>query len=104
MQVVVTALLDQILELLTRVRQIVSLYEQKDPNFIAALKSWLADSERVLENHRRPQVGEIAGIRAQLLAASKGIFEKNAFSIPVAGSPRRKYYACASLLGSGLTT
>lgn len=98
MQVVVTALLDQLYGLLAQGPHIVKLYEQKDASFISSLNAWLVESESVLENNRRPQVGEIAGIRAQLLSASHAVYDKNLFSIPSAGGPRRIFHASAALL------
>jgi hypothetical protein len=98
MQVVVTALLDQLYGLLAQGPNIVTLYEQKDAAFISSLNAWLLESESVLEKNRRPQVGEIAGIRAQLLSASHAVYDKNVFAIPSKGGPRRMFHASAALL------
>lgn len=98
MQVVVTALLDQLYDLLAQGPRIVSLYQQKDAAFIPSLNAWLLASESVLEKGRRPQVGEIAGIRAQLLSASRGVYSKDLASLPSSGSPRKKFHASAAIL------
>src|SRR5260370_27903459 len=98
MQVIVTALLDQLYDLLAQGPHIVTLYEQKDASFIPSLKAWLVESESVLEKNRRPQVGAIAGIRAQLLSASHAVYDKNMFAIPSTGGPRRIFRASAALL------
>jgi hypothetical protein len=98
MQVVVTALLDQLYGLLAQGPHLVTLYEQKDASFIASLNAWLVESESVLERNRRPQVGEIAGIRAQLLSASHAVYDKNLFAIPSTGGPRKIFHASAALL------
>jgi hypothetical protein len=98
MQVVVIALLDQLYDLLARGPHIVTLYEQKDASFLPLLKAWLIESESVLEKSRRPQVGEIAGIRAQLLSASHAVYDKNSFSIPSTGGSRRIFHASAAIL------
>jgi hypothetical protein len=98
MQVVVTVLLDQLYGLLAQGPHIVTLYEQKDASFIPSLNAWLAESESVLEKNRRPQVGEIAGIRAQLLSASHAVYDKSLFSIPSTGGPRKNYHASAAIL------
>src|ERR1700682_2975476 len=98
MQVIVTALLDQLYGLLAQGPHIVTLCEQKDASFIPSLNAWLLESETVLEKNRRPQVGEIAGIRAQLLSASHAVFDKNVFSIPLTRGTRKNFHASAALL------
>jgi hypothetical protein len=98
MQVVVTVLLDQLYGLLAQGPHIVTLYEQKDAAFIHSLNVWLVESESVLEKNRRPQVGEIAGIRAQLLSASHAVYDKNLFSVPSGGGPRKNFHASAAIL------
>lgn len=100
MQVVVTALLDQLYGLLARAPHIVTLYEQKDVSFIPSLNAWLVESESVLEKNRRPQLGEMAGIRAQLLSASHAVYDKTVFSIPETGGPRKIFHAIAGILFS----
>jgi hypothetical protein len=64
MQLVVTALLDQLYDLLAQGPGLVTQYERKDASFIASLNAWLAECESVLQKNRRPEVGEIAAIRA----------------------------------------
>lgn len=98
MQIVVTAFLDQLYEQLAEGSRLVTLYKEKDASFIPALESWLEASEAVLEKNRRSQVGEIAGIRAQLLAASNGVYDKNSFAIPATDSRRKICQANAALL------
>lgn len=98
MQVVVTALLDQLYDLLAQGPRIVSLYQRNDAGFIPALNDWLEASESVLKNGRRPQVGEIAGVRAQLLSASRAVYSKDLMSTPATGSPRKMYHASAAIL------
>ncbi len=98
MQIVVTALLDQLYDLLAQGPRLVTLYEQKDTSFIPSLNAWLVESESVLEKNRRPQVGELAGIRAQLLAASCAVYDKNSFFIPSSGVSRKIFHANAAIL------
>lgn len=98
MQIVVTVLLDQLYDLLAQGPRLVTLYEQKDASFIPSLNAWLVESESVLEKNRRPQVGEIAGIRAQLLAASHAVYDKNSFSNPSSGVSRKIFHANAAIL------
>ena len=98
MQVIVTALLDQLYDLLARGSKIVTLYEQKDASFIPSLTAWLVESETILERNRRPQVGEIAGIRAQLLSASQAVYDKRLFLIPSTAGTRKGFHASAAIL------
>jgi hypothetical protein len=98
MQVIVTALLDQLYGLLAQGSKIVTLYEQKDASFIPSLTAWLVESETVLERNRRPQVAEIAGIRAQLLSASHAVYDKRLFLIPSTEGTRKSFHASAAIL------
>jgi hypothetical protein len=98
MQIIVTSFLDQINDLLRQSSRLINLYEQKDISYIPSLTSWLEETETVLKNNQRPQVSEIAGIRAQLLSASNGVYEKNIFHIPSSGSNRKVFHAIAAIL------
>jgi len=97
-RIVVTSFLDQLYDLLRQGPHLVSLYDQKDSSFIASVRSWLQESESVLEKYHRPEVGEIAGIRAQLLSASNGVFDKHTFHIPAIGGNRKIFHASAAIL------
>ncbi len=98
MQIVVTSFLDQLNRLLGQGPSLVTLYEQKDVSFISSLISWLDESESILQEFRRPQVSEIAGIRAQILSASNGVYEKNVFHLPSSGGGRKIFHATAAIL------
>jgi hypothetical protein len=98
MQIVVTSLLDQLYELLAQGPHLVTLYEQKDASFIPSLTAWLLKSESVLEKHRQSRIGEIAGIRAQLLSASHAVYDKNSFFIPATRPSRKVFHASAAIL------
>jgi len=98
LRIVVTAFLDQLHELLGQGPHLVTLYDQKDISFVSSLSSWLEASERVLEDYHRPEVSKIAGIRAQILSASSGVFDKNTFRFPARGSERKIFYASAAIL------
>jgi len=98
MQIVVTTFLNQLYELLARGSAIVTLYAEKEAGFIPALDAWLIECESVLKSNRRPQVGEIAGVRAQLLSASRAVYDRNAISVPAKGSSRKTFHACAAIL------
>jgi hypothetical protein len=98
MKIIVTSFLDQLYSLLGQGPHLVSLYEQKDISFYSSLILWLAESESLLEKFHRPQVSEIAGIRAQLLSASNGVYEKNVFQLPAIGGARKIFHATAAIL------
>ena len=98
MRIVVTAFLDQLYELLRQGPQLVTLYDQKDIAFVPSLKSWLEESESVLEKYHQPQVSEIAGIRGQLLSASHGVFDKNVIHFSGKGNDRKTIQAGAAIL------
>ena len=98
MRIVVTAFLDQLYELLRQGPHLVTLYDQKDISFVSSLKCWLEAGEGVLNEYHRPEVGKIAGIRAQLLSASSGVFDKNTLRFPANGSERKIFYASAAIL------
>jgi hypothetical protein len=98
LKIVVTSFLDQLFELLKRGPHLVTLYGQKDVSFVPSLVTWLEESESVLEKYHRPEVSEIAGIRAQLLSASSGVFDKRSFHIPAAGGSRKIFQAAAANL------
>jgi len=98
LRIIVTAFLDQLDELLGQGPHLVTLYDQKDNSFVSSLKSWLEAGEGVLKEYHRPEVGKIAGIRAQLLSASSGVFDKNTFRFPAKGSERKIFYASAAIL------
>jgi hypothetical protein len=98
MQIVVTVFLDQTGDLLAKGPELVSLYELKDAHFLPSLKSWLAEAEEVLAKYHRPQVGELAGLRAQLLAAADGVYDKNSFYIPAIKETRKTYRAFAAII------
>jgi hypothetical protein len=97
-RIVVTALLDQLYELLRQGPHLVTLYDQKDIAFVPSLKSWLEECESVLEKYHRPQVSEIAGIRGQLLSASHGVFDKSVIQFSGKGNDRKTIQAGAAIL------
>ena len=98
MQIAVTSFLDQLNGLLAQGPHLITLYTQKDIFFTSSLESWLEESETVLEKYCQPQVSEIAGIRAQLLSASNGVYERKVFLFPSSGGSRKIYHATAAIL------
>jgi hypothetical protein len=98
MQIIVTVFLDDLYSLLANVPRLVTLYEKKEISFIAEFMEWLSESERLLEKNHRPQIGEVAAIRARLLAASDGVYDRSALQFPANGSRRKLMQANAVLL------
>lgn len=98
MQIPVTALLDQLYDLLAKTSHLVSLYAAKDSSFIPSLETWLTQAEMVLEKNRQPQLAEIAALRAQLLAASHAVYDKNAFIVPAIVGHRKIFNASAAVI------
>lgn len=78
--------------------EIVTLGQNKEVSFIDALSEWLVQTESILRNNHRPQLGEIAGIRAQLFAASGNVYDKRVVSLPTTGGARKNFHAYAALL------
>lgn len=98
MKIIVTTFLDRLYDLLSQVPHLVTLLEKKDISFIPSLKSWLEECESTLEKNHCQQIGEIAGIRAQLLSASKGVYDKNFFFSSSLNTTRKIFHAIAPLL------
>lgn len=97
MNIIVTGLLDELWPLLSRATSLAALYEAGDSGFVAQLDEWLVEGEAVLTRHRRAQVAEIAGLRAQLRAASAGVIDTRFVRVPADGG-RKTYRAVAALL------
>lgn len=98
MKIIITSFLDRLYDLLSQVPHLVNLYEEKDILFIPSLKSWLEESESTLEKYHCSQLSEIAGIRAQLISASKGVYDKNFFSITPTSVSKKIFHAAAAIL------
>lgn len=98
MNTIVTGLLDDLWPLLSRASSLAALYDAGDAGFVAQLDEWLVASEEVLNRHRRAQVAEIAGLRAQLRAASAGVIDTRFVRVPADAGGRKAYRAVAALL------
>jgi hypothetical protein len=64
--------LEEIEALLLEVPALVDRLEEHDPDFVTALKSWLASAENTLSNNRMPAASEIAVCRGSLIAVERG--------------------------------
>ena len=67
--------LEEIESLLLQVPALVKRFEERDPDFFQAVKSWLADVEDTLSKNRMPQASEIAVCRGALIAVERGFSE-----------------------------
>lgn len=94
----VTGLLDEVGALLGRVPDLVSLLETGAPEFAAATTDWLKEGEGVLSRYQRPQVAQLAGLRAQLLSATAGVYDVKAFRLPEERTRRKQQRAVVALL------
>lgn len=65
--------LEEIQNLLLDVSTLTDLHEQRDPDYIPEVKSWLEKFETVLDNNRMPVTGTIAAYRGLLISAEQGI-------------------------------
>ena len=64
--------LEEIEGLLLKVPALVKRFEGRDPDFVPAVKSWLADAEETLGKNRLPQTSEIAVCRSALISVERG--------------------------------
>jgi hypothetical protein len=65
--------LEEINALLLRVPGLVRILDERGSDFVGAVKAWLAEAERILQNNRLPAAAEIAGLRGQLISAERGV-------------------------------
>jgi hypothetical protein len=97
MQIIVTSFLDDLASLQERSTALINLYEHKETSFINTFKIWLEDCESLLDKYKRPEKSIIAGIRALVLSASNGVYEKNAFIFPNIGGNKKILHAVAAI-------
>jgi len=67
--------LEEIESLLLNVPTLVKRFEDRDPDFLSAVISWLAAAEDTLSKNRMPQTSEIAVCRSELISANRGFSE-----------------------------
>ena len=65
--------IEEIQNILSSISGLVDLQQRRDSNFDEKVKSWLIMLEKVLENNRIMQVGEVATLRGIILSAENGI-------------------------------
>ncbi len=65
--------LEEIEGMLLRIRSLVDLQDQRDPDFVESVKEWLSALEKVLDNNRLAVAGNVSALRAMLLSAEQGV-------------------------------
>ena len=66
--------LTEIQNMLLKVSELTDLQDLRDFNYVEKTKRWLSDLEKILENNRMIQAGEIAALRGTIVSAENGIF------------------------------
>lgn len=64
--------LEEIEALLLKVPALVKRFEERDPDFFSAVKSWLVDVENTFSRNRMPATSEIAVCRGALISVERG--------------------------------
>lgn len=64
--------LEEIEALLLQVPALTSRLEQRDPDYVTAVKSWLAQAEDTLGSNRLPVAAQVATCRGALIAVERG--------------------------------
>lgn len=64
----------EIQNMLLKVSELTNLQDLRDFSYVAKTKRWLSDLEKILENNRMIQSGEIASLRGKIVSAENGIF------------------------------
>ena len=77
MRQIQTQLVDEINALLIQSSSLVDKYENKDVSFVESSKEWLIKGEELLKRYNKPQVSELAGLRSVIIAAERGVSDKN---------------------------
>ena len=88
-------LVDELQSLLEQVPDLVNKYESIDFTFTESLKRWLSSGEKLLISHHKPQVSELAGLRGNVVAAERGVYESSFAFNP--RMPKRKAAAAIAI-------
>lgn len=87
--------------LLKQLPDIINKYESKNSAFTQSTKLWITSCEKLLTKYNKPQVSELAGLRAIIIAAERGNFESS-FVVNAKMSKRKNASAIAAFcLNSG---
>lgn len=88
---------EEIGELLRQVPRLVDSLEARRPGMVGEVLAWLKQAEGSLENNRLPAVSQMASCRASLIAAARGLQNKDVAFLGRA-TPRKLLEATASLM------
>jgi hypothetical protein len=88
---------EEFAELLRRVPALVDAMQDRSPDYPRDVLQWLKQVETALENNRSPAVAQLAGCRAMLIQAGRGIRDPD---VPMNGRPttRKVQDATATLV------
>jgi hypothetical protein len=67
--------LEELKSLLLDVSPLVDQLEARDPGATAAIRTWLSTIETALTNNRMAEAADVAGLRAQLVMADRGVLD-----------------------------
>mgnify|MGYP001039397691 FL=1 len=70
--------LNEIQAMLLKVSDLTDLQDLRDFSYVAKTKRWLSDLEKILENNRLIQAGEVASLRGAIVSAENGIYQNGA--------------------------
>lgn len=70
--------LTEIQNMLLKVSELTDLQDLRDFSYVSKTKRWLSELEKILENNRMIQAGEIAALRGAIISAENGIFQNGA--------------------------
>jgi hypothetical protein len=90
--------LEEIEAFLLKVPSLVKRLEERDPEFVPAVKMWLASAEDVLGRNGMSQTAEVAVCRSALIAAERGFSEDGAVQTRI-GARAFKEARASQLLG-----
>ncbi len=89
--------IEEIQNILSSISGLVDLQQRRDSNLDEQVKMWLAKLEKVLENNRIMQVGEVATLRGIIFSAEKGIIPPG---VEVHGSSSKRKIVEAAVIFS----
>lgn len=65
--------LEEIQGMLLRIPALVHQQEQRDSQYVADVKRWLVELERLFDHNRMPEGGDVAALRGLLISAERGV-------------------------------
>ncbi len=89
MRQIQTQLSDDLKTLLVQTPCLADKYENKDINFVESFKEWLIKGEKLLKSYNEPKTSELAGLRSTIIAAERGLYDRNTFVVPSTNSRKK---------------